>query len=119
MPSPWGPAIVDLFANAKNHRLARYVSPCPDEQVEYQNALECSWPDVVLYAFPSSCLVSHLRRFVSQKMCRMILVVQGTLDKWDMSLHQLRPHLVRRLSFPKVDISYDNRIGIIVCHRIN
>ena len=48
--SPWGPAQVDLL--------------CLDTQVEAQDALKCSWPDVVLYAFPPSCLVlQRLRRF--------------------------------------------------------
>ena len=97
--------IVELFATAKNHRLARYVLRCPDEQVEAENALEWSWPEVVLCAFPPSCLVSHLFcRFMSQRMCRMLLVVQGTIDEPWISLHQMRPHLAWRLTFPTMDI---------------
>ena len=30
--SPWGPAVIDLFANSLNHRLLLYVSPCPYTQ---------------------------------------------------------------------------------------
>ena len=30
MSSSWGPVIVDMFANDKNHRLERYFSPRPD-----------------------------------------------------------------------------------------
>ena len=50
--SPWGPPEVDLFANSRNHRLRCYVSPCPDPEACAMDALTCSWPRKVAYAFP-------------------------------------------------------------------
>ena len=64
MSSPWDPAILDLFANAKNRRLERYVSPCRDEQAEAQNALECSWPEVV-----TVCILSFVSSVTSPSLC--------------------------------------------------
>ena len=49
--SPLGPYQIDLFANRWNHRLEKYVSPCPDEEAWAVDALTCQWPDQPIYAF--------------------------------------------------------------------
>ena len=51
--SPWGPAVIDLFANEMNHQLPLYFSPCPDRKAMSVDALTTQWPrDQVVYAFP-------------------------------------------------------------------
>ena len=52
--SPWGHPQVDLFANAMNHRLPRYFSPCPDPEALAIDALRSDWPGEILYAFPTA-----------------------------------------------------------------
>ena len=55
--SPWGPPQVDIFASSQNHKLRDYISPCPDPQAVEIDALNCLWPNKVLYAFPPTCII--------------------------------------------------------------
>lgn len=55
---PWKELAIDFFANSRNHRLPKYVSPCPDPQAWAVDALSCAIPRVPIYAFPPACVLS-------------------------------------------------------------
>ena len=75
--SLWGPPQVDLFANAMNHRLPRYFSPCPDPEALAIDALRSDWPGEVMYTFPPACvLFQFLQRCQGRTDRRILLVLQ-------------------------------------------
>ena len=75
MESPFGPPTLDMFANRINHRLRRYMSPCPDPEAVAIDALSSPWPNEVVYAFPPTCLLPPLlKRLKSLKSYKCLLV---------------------------------------------
>ena len=90
--SPWGPAVIDLFANSLNHRLPLYVSPCPDQQALAVNALICQWPvDRVLYAFPPTTILDRVLQKILKVRPRFLLLIAPMLldAQWYPLLQQL------------------------------
>ena len=90
--SPWGPAVIDLFANSLNHRLPLYVSPCPDSQAMAVNALICQWPiDRVLYAFPPTTILDRVLQKILKVRPRFLLLIAPMLldAQWYPLLQQL------------------------------
>ena len=102
--SPWGPPEVDLFANANNHRLEMYMSPCPDEKAIGVDALHCRWPEKILYAYPPTCILPDvLSRMQSEAQFRILLVLPWSpLAKWIQTLNSLPRRLVRQ--FPRLPV---------------
>ena len=77
--SPWGPAVLDLFANQLSHRLPRYASPCPDPAAELINSMIVPWPEVVLYAFPPTTLLARVLQKIRLERPRHLLLVAPRL----------------------------------------
>ena len=104
--SPWGPPEVDLFANANNHRLETYMSPCLDEKAIGVDALHCLWPDRILYAYPpTSILPDVFNRMQSEAQFRIFLVLSWSpLAKWIPALN----------SFPRAFARQSPRIPVLV-----
>ena len=73
--SPWGPPVIDLFANKCNHKLPAYVSPCPDVDAVGIDALIWPWPDQVLYAFPPQVLMPKVVTKLRQERGRRVLLL--------------------------------------------
>jgi hypothetical protein len=73
--SLWGAPQVDLFANRLNTQLPRYMSPCEDENAEGVDALLCSWPDTVCYAFPPTTILARVITKIQQERPRRLLLV--------------------------------------------
>ena len=65
---------VDLFATALNHRLPRYMSPCPDPQALEVDAMYQRWDNLEAYAFPPLPLLRQVLLKLRLSNCKMILV---------------------------------------------
>ena len=90
--SPWGPAVIDLFANQLNHRLPLYFSPCPDPLAMSVNALITQWPAVqTIYAFPPTTIMDRvLQKIIRERPQHLLLVAPLLLDaQWFPLLQQL------------------------------
>ena len=90
--SPWGPAVIDLFANQLNHQLPLYFSPCPDSQAMAVDAMVTQWPrDHVIYAFPPTTIIDKvLHKILIAKPSRLLLVAPMLLEApWYPVLQQL------------------------------
>ena len=73
--SPFGPPTLELFGNSLNHHLPRYVSPCADAGSWAVDALVCTWPDWVLYAFPPFSIIDRvLLKILQERPPRLLLV---------------------------------------------
>lgn len=73
--SPFGPPVLELFANSRNHHLRRYVSPCADAGSWAVDALVCTWPAWVLYAFPPVSILDRVLLKILQERPRRLLLV--------------------------------------------
>ena len=73
--SPFGPPTLELFANSMNRHLPRYVSPCADAESWAVDALVCTWPDWVLYAFPPTTILDRVLLKLLQERPRRLLLV--------------------------------------------
>ena len=73
--SPWGLPTVDLFANRLNKQLSMYFSPCHDNQAMGVDALLCSWPNLVCYAFPPTTILDKVALKIQQERPSRLLLV--------------------------------------------
>ena len=102
--SPFGLPTIDLFANAMNHRLPKYFSPCPDPEALSVDALSTSWPQEVLYAFPPSTILDRFLLKAQQEKPKALILIAPlyTTASWYPSL---RSHAMWVLRFPKEILS--------------
>ena len=100
--SPWGPPLVDMFANTSNRQLNAYVSPCPDPKALAVDALTCNWPSVTLYAFPPTTLLQRVVQKLITVRGRRVLLVAPDLPSapWYPSLSRLAVRNPLRLPTP-------------------
>ena len=77
--SHWGMPTIDLFANRLNTQLPRFISPCRDTQAVSVDALVCSWPDEVCYAFPPVTLLAKVCTKMLQERPKTLLLVAPKL----------------------------------------
>ena len=90
--SPWGPAVIDLFANRLNHQLSLYFSPCPDDQAMSVDALMTQWPQhYTIYAFPPTTILDRvLHKIIQSRPQQLLLVAPRLLEApWYPLLQQL------------------------------
>ena len=96
--SPFGPATLDLFANALNHQLPRYGSPHHDDQAVLVDALTSPWPRVeVIYAFPPTTILDKVvTRIREEKPPRLLLVAPDKpAATWFPSLKRIHSRKVK------------------------
>jgi hypothetical protein len=106
--SPWGRPLCELFANKLNHHLESYVSPCPDPAAWAIDALVCTWPDTVLYAFPPFSILDKTLTKILQEAPRRLLLIAPVrpLATWFPQLYAMAtvvtviPHSVLSLQQP-------------------
>lgn len=73
--SQWGSPTLDLFANRLNTQLDRYVSPCADIKAVEVDALWCTWPDEVVYAFsPTTILDRVVAKMQTEQPARLLMI---------------------------------------------
>ena len=87
--SAWGRPTLELFGNRLNRHLPRYVSPCADGQAFAVDALVCTWPSEVLYAFPPFTIMDRvLLKILQERPQRLLLVAPlRPLAPWFPRLH--------------------------------
>lgn len=104
--SPWGKPAIDLFANQWNHRLPRYVSPCPDPSAIAQDALSWHWPEEVMYAYPPTCLMTKVLRklALSPKVKCLLIAPKAENAAWFPTLLALHKVQVTRLQMDCGDL---------------
>ena len=84
-----GRPTLELFGNRLNRHLPRYVSPCADGQAFAVDALVCTWPSEVLYAFPPFTIMDRvLLKILQERPQRLLLVAPlRPLAPWFPRLH--------------------------------
>ena len=99
--SPWGPALIDLFANSMNHQLPLYFSPCPDDQAMATDALLAPWPkSTTIYAFPPTTIMNKvLLKVAKEKPSQLLLIAPDIIEAQWFPLLQQMPH-TKRLTLP-------------------
>ena len=83
--SIWGEPQIDWFANRQNHQLLRYVSPCPDEQAYAIDGLLTLLPQMLIYAYPPTVILSKFLTWVhlQKTPCRILLIAPlNALATW-------------------------------------
>ena len=71
----WGAPNIDLFATKLNKRLLVYVSPVPDPEAAYVDALSIPWDCMSAYAFPPQQILQQvLEKIHKAQSLRLILV---------------------------------------------
>ena len=80
--SPWGPAVIDVFANQLNNQLSLYFSTCPDSQAMEVDAIVTQWPrEHVIYAFPPTTIIDKvLHKILIARPSRLLLVAPMLLE---------------------------------------
>ena len=73
--SLWGSPSLELFANQMNRHLPRYVSPCADPHAHAVDALVCTWPREVLYAFPPFTILDRVLLKIQQERPGSLLLI--------------------------------------------
>ena len=78
---------VDLFATSLNTKLPLYVSPIPVPKAWAVDALNISWENLVVYAFPPTALLPKVVQKLQSQICRIIFIAPGWPTKpwfWDL-----------------------------------
>ena len=76
--SKWARPQVEMFATRFNHKLPKFVSPVPDPATWAVDALNLSWENLNVYAFPPISLLNQVISKVMDQGCyRMILIAPG------------------------------------------
>ena len=103
--SPFGRPTLELFANSLNHHLPLFVSPCVDAGSWAVDALVCTWPDWVLYAFPPTTILDRVLLKILQERPRRLLLVAPLrpLAPWFPQLRSLCMW-VRRIPMPLLQL---------------
>ena len=105
--SPWGPALIDLFANRLNHQLSLYFSPCPDDQAMSVDALMTQWPkNYTIYAFPPTTILDRvLHKILQERPHQLLLVAPRLLEApWYPLLQQMPCRLMLPLPLQTGDL---------------
>ncbi|MCG8432340.1 MAG: hypothetical protein MJA29_14375, partial [Candidatus Omnitrophica bacterium] len=72
--SSWGTPDVDLFATRWNRKLAKFVSPVPDNLAWKVNALTFSWEGMFVYAFPPWKILQDVLMKIKEERVTAILI---------------------------------------------
>ena len=95
---------IDLFATRLNHRLPRFVSPCPDPLAEESDALTIEWDGLQAYAFPPFAIISEVLHKVAQSDMTCILIAPWwPTQSWF-------PDALRLLMGPPVQLPHYRRL---------
>jgi hypothetical protein len=70
----FGTPMIELFATKFNHKLAWYVSPIPDENAAWVDALSRPWCGLTAYAFPPAPVLPLVLKKIHQDSCIVILI---------------------------------------------
>ena len=71
----WGSPHIDLFATARNRKLALYCSPVPDPEAWATDAMTTPWDNLWSYAFPPLALIAQvLTKLGQSSQAQMVLV---------------------------------------------
>ena len=73
----WFTPHVDLFATRLNHKLPLYVSPVPDQNACYIDALNINWLGLTAYAYPPMTLLHRVIQKIKQCNCLIIVIGPG------------------------------------------
>ena len=110
-----GPQI-DLFATKWNKKLPVYISPVPDPQALFTDALSVDWTNFIAYAYPPPAIMSQVLTKIEQTPCVVYLVAPNwprmvwfpRLLNLLVDLPRVIPCIPKLLQQPKTQIFHHN-----------